>query len=202
MSIGTQKSWIAGLFAASTASLCCILPLFAIIGGAGSASTYVGWLEPYHPYIIGLTVILFALAWYNLLTKKTLQKDDCGCDEQKKSFISSKRFLLIVTVLSGLLIAFPYYSARLYAKQNNTPNNGAATKKLETVKLAIQGMSCASCTNHIDGGLSGVSGIARSTTSFEKATTVVSYDPDSISVDSISKKIKQIGYTNSLVKKD
>lgn len=197
-----QKSWIAGLFAAFTASLCCIVPLIALIGGAGSASTYFNWLEPYRPYIIGLTVILFALAWYHILFKRKGQKDDCGCENETKHFLKSKRFLLIVTLVSGLLITFPYYSNFLYARQNNTAVDGPLPKTLKTVSLSIQGMSCAGCTSHIDGGLGGVSGIVNVTTSFEKATTVVKYDSDIISADSISKKIRKIGYRNTIKNKD
>eukprot|EP01137_Pigoraptor_chileana_P008988 Opistho-2@56579 len=202
MSIGTTKSWIAGLFAAFTASLCCIVPLIALLGGAGSASTYFNWVEPYRPYIIGLSVILFALAWYNVLIKRNRQRDDCGCEGEKKGFLRSKKFLLIITVVPALLITFPYYSNLLYAGQNKTVVSGRLPKSLKTVSLSIQGMSCAGCTSHIDGGLHGIGGISSVTTSFEKATTVVSYDVDSISADSISKKIRKIGYRNTIINKD
>ncbi|MFF5383312.1 mercuric transport protein MerTP [Pedobacter suwonensis] len=201
MSKSIQKSWIAGLLAAFTASICCIVPLLTVIGGAGSASTYLSWVEPYRPYIIILTAILFALSWHQMLTRKPVQKDDCGCDVQTNGFMKSKKFLLTVTIISALLIAFPYYSNFLYAAQKSTTNISSKSKKLETAELSIQGMSCAACTNHIDGGLNGISGIAKSTTSFENRTTLVSYDPDSISADSISKKIRKIGYKNTVIKK-
>lgn len=201
MSKKIGKSWIAGLFAASMASLCCIVPLLAIFGGATGAASYFSWLEPYRPYIIGLTIILFALAWYNVLAKKPMVTDECGCEDESKSFMKSKKFLLIVTVISALLITFPYYSSLLYAGQKKDGLIETSQKKLATAKLAIQGMSCAACTAHIDDGLAGIKGIARSTTSFEKAITVVNYDPDSISADSISKKIRKIGYRNNLIKK-
>jgi mercuric ion transport protein len=201
MSTGTQKSWIAGLFAALTASLCCIVPLFALIGGAGSAATYFNWIEPYRPYIIGLTIVIFALAWNNILTRKNSQKDDCGCETPTKSFMGSKRFLSIVTLISFLLVTFPYYSSLLYASPNTAQTGAAEKKKLATVKFSIQGMSCEGCTSHIDGGLSGIKGIFSSATSFEKAIAVISYNPDSISTDSISKKIRKIGYRNTIITK-
>ena len=53
MSTDLHKSWIAGVFAAFSASLCCIVPVVALIGGAGGVSTYFNWVEPYRPYIIG-----------------------------------------------------------------------------------------------------------------------------------------------------
>lgn len=201
MSKGLQKSWIAGLFAAFTASLCCIMPLLAILGGAGGASTNLGWVESYRPYIIGLTIAIFALAWYQVLKKKSVQEGGCGCEGDIKGFLQSKKFLLIVTLVSGLFIGLPYYSSLLYASQKKVIVDGTPSKKLATAKLSILGMSCAACTSHIDDGLSSIGGIAKSKTSFETAITTVSYDPDSISVDSISKKIKQIGYKNNLVNK-
>ncbi|MEJ5996627.1 mercuric transport protein MerTP [Pedobacter sp. Du54] len=195
-----KNSWIAGLVAAAMASLCCILPMFAIIGGVGgSSATYFSWAEPYRPYIIALTIVLFGLAWYNMLQKKAIKKAECGCEEEAKGFMNSKGFLLIVTVISGLLITFPYYSDLLYAKPVAAVTVGQSQKRLATARLSIQGMSCAGCTSHIDGGLKGISGISRSMTSFEKAMTEVSYDPDSISTDSISKKIRQIGYRNNII---
>ncbi|WP_131538552.1 mercuric transport protein MerTP [Pedobacter nototheniae] len=202
MSIGSPKSWIAGLFAAFTASLCCIAPLFAVIGGAGSASTYFGWIEPYRPYIIGLTILVFALAWYKLLKAGDVQKDNCGCEVQQKSFMGSKKFLIVVTVISALLITFPYYSSLLYASPKTAPTTRTVRKKLANVKFSIAGMSCEGCTSHIDGGLNGISGIASSTTSFEQRMALVSYDPDSITADSISKKIRKIGYRNTIITKN
>ncbi len=201
MNTGTSKSWIAGLFAAFTASLCCIVPLFAVIGGAGSASTYFSWIEPYRPYIIGLTILVFVLAWYNLLKRKDIQKDNCGCEVQKTSFMGSKKFLMVVTVISALLITFPYYSSLLYASPKTASITGTVNKKLANVKFSIEGMSCEGCTSHIDGGLRGISGIASSTTSFEQRMALVSYNPDSITADSISRKIRKIGYRNKIISK-
>ncbi|QNN42684.1 MULTISPECIES: mercuric transport protein MerTP [Pedobacter] len=196
-----QKSWIAGLLSACTASLCCIVPFIAAVGGsAGSASIYFNWIEPYRPYMIVLTFILFGLSWYKILTKKPMPSDNCGCENERKNFMGSKKFLGIVTVVCGLLIAFPYYS-NLFAGQG-MKSSITTQEKLQTARLSINGMSCAGCTDHIDKGLSGIRGIARSTTSFEKAMTTVIYNPDSISADSISKKIKQIGYRNSLIEKN
>lgn len=62
-----QKSWISGILAALAASLCCIAPLLAIFGGVSGAATYFNWVEPYRPYIIAITILIFAFAWYQKL---------------------------------------------------------------------------------------------------------------------------------------
>jgi mercuric ion transport protein len=55
-------------------------------------------------------------------------------------------------------------------------------------------MGCADCTKHIDGVLSRVPGVVKVSTSFEKAQTSVTYDPQKTSADSLKNKISQIGY--------
>jgi mercuric ion transport protein len=57
----------AGLLAALAASLCCITPLLAIVGGLGSAASTFAWLEPYRLYLVALTVAVLGFAWYRQL---------------------------------------------------------------------------------------------------------------------------------------
>ena len=100
-----SKTWIAGLQTAIATSLCCITPVLALFSGAtGIASTF-SWLDPYRPYLIGLTVAVLVFAWYQKLKPKNAEID-CACEvEEKSSFRHSKRFLGIVTVLAILLLA-------------------------------------------------------------------------------------------------
>lgn len=194
-----QKSWVGGLLAALAASLCCIVPLLAVFGGISGAATYFNWIEPYRPYIMGLTALIFAVAWYGQLAVVIRDKRDC-CVPAKRSFWQSKKFLLIVTLFSGLLIAFPYYSSLFYQSSQRSSTNSPSKGNFKYATLQIKGMGCADCTKHIDGALSGLNGVVSSSTSFEKAQTMVSYDPVKINADSISHKIKEIGYQPTLIK--
>ena len=98
-----------GFFAAIASSLCCIAPLIAMFGGvAGAASTF-SWIEPARPFLIGISIIALGLAFYQAY--KPVAVDDCNCEvPEKKSFLKSKSFLWVVTVLSILMFSFPYYS--------------------------------------------------------------------------------------------
>lgn len=195
----TQRSWIGGILSALAASLCCIAPLLAVFGGIGGAATYFNWIEPYRPYIIGLTVLIFAVAWYRQFSLVLQDKKDC-CVPARRSFWQSKKFLLIVTLLSGLIIAFPYYSSLFYKSPQPSSANIIPKVNFKFVMLRIKGMGCADCTNHIDGTLMGLTGVASSSTLFEKAQTVVRFDPAKTSTDSIKHKIKEIGYEPTLIK--
>lgn len=199
MSTTIQKSWIGGILAALAASLCCIAPLLAIFGGISGAATYFNWVEPYRPYIIAITILIFAFAWYQKLAIAPQKQEDC-CEPTKPSFWQSKKFLLIVTLFSGVLIAFPYYSSLFYKAPQQTSAKINAHGDFQYVKLNIKGMGCADCTKHIDGALMGLNGVASSNTSFENAQTVVRYDPAKINSDSINNKIRAIGYQPSLIK--
>ena len=195
-----QKSWLGGILAAIAASLCCIAPLLAVFGGISGAATYFNWMEPFRPYMIGLTILIFAIIWYQQLATRQGQQGDC-CEPVKRSFWQSKKFLLIVTLCSGMLIAFPYYSSLFY----RTPQPSAAAisqARFSYVKWNIKGMSCADCTKHIDGSLLEINGVATSRTSFEKSETIVRYDPAKTNADSINHKIKEIGYQPTLIKKN
>jgi len=71
---------------------------------------------------------------------------------------------------------------------------------LKSVNFLVKGMTCASCTAHIDGALSKVSGVAKSSTSYEKSETKVSYDPKKVSVDSLKSQINKTGYQVTSIK--
>ena len=57
----------AGLLTAITASLCCITPVLALIAGTSGIASTFSWIEPFRPYLIGLTILVLAFAWYQKL---------------------------------------------------------------------------------------------------------------------------------------
>lgn len=197
MKEAVQKGWIGGLIAAIAASLCCIAPLLAVLGGLTGAATYFNWITPYRPYLIGITVLIFAFAWYQQLAVTPKKEKDC-CTPASRSFWQSKKFLLIVTVFAAVLTAFPYYSAVFYKAPSKT-SIVTLQSNFKFIRLNIKGMGCADCTKHIDGSLMSLNGVSSSATSYEKAETVVRYDPAKTNADSIKHQIKEIGYQPTLI---
>ena len=63
-----------GIVAAIASSLCCIIPLLALIAGGTGVATNLSWLEPLRPFLIGFTIIVLGYAWYQKLKP---QKDCC-----------------------------------------------------------------------------------------------------------------------------
>ncbi|MCH2451342.1 MAG: mercuric transporter MerT family protein [Gracilimonas sp.] len=101
----SDTKWMgAGLLAAFAASLCCITPVAAFLAGIGGIGSMFAWIEPFRPWLIGITVLILGFAWYRKL--KLQWEPECAC-EANPSFWQSKSFLGIVTVLTAGLLAFP-----------------------------------------------------------------------------------------------
>lgn len=188
-----SKSWIAGIITAVAASLCCITPILAFLGGASGLASSFSWIEPYRPYLIGLTITVFAFAWYQKL--KPQQKVNCDCEaDNKKSFWQSKVFLALVTIIAGLLVAFPYYAKIFYPKPKEIKVIVVDKNNIQQAVFKIKGMTCESCAEHVNNEISKVNGVIEFQTSYKGASSTVKYDKNKTSVDSISTAINSTGY--------
>lgn len=189
-----NKNIFAGLLTATAASLCCITPVIAILGGASGFAASFEWIEAYRPYLIGLTVVIFAFAWYQQLQPK--KQADCNCDlANKNSFLHSKIFLVFATIVSALMLAFPYYAKAFYSTKMQAQ---VATNKKQNLRKAtfyIKGMTCEGCTAYINSRLAKVSGVIQYQTSYEQAKSIVQFDQQKNSADSIAAAINRTGYT-------
>ncbi len=182
----------AGLLTAIAASLCCITPVLALIAGTSGLASTFSWLEPYRPYFIGLTILVLVFAWYQKLKSK--KQIDCNCEtDEKPKFIQSKMFLGIVTVFAGLMLAFPKYAHIFYP---NTEKQIMVVDKsdISTTEFKISGMTCASCEEHVDHEVNKLSGIIKSTASYENGNAIVEFDNSKTTNAEIEKAINSTGY--------
>jgi copper chaperone CopZ len=189
----------AGLLTALAASLCCITPVLAlVVGTSGFASTF-SWLEPFRPYLIALTILVLGFAWYQKL--KPQQQPDCNCEtDEKPKFIQSKKFLGIVTVIGGLMLAFPHYAHIFYP---NTEKEVIVVDQLNirSVEFSISGMTCTGCEEHINHEVNKLPGILKSTASYEKGNAIIEFDNSKTNIVEIEKAINGTGYSVTHKKK-
>ena len=189
-----NRSFIVGLFSATAASLCCITPLLAFLGGASGLASSFSWIEPFRPYLIGVTVVVFSFAWYQKLKRQ--KQVDCNCDTGRKtSFWQSGTFLGTVTVLAALLIAFPYYANVFYPKAGKVQVGITANTEIKQAEFKVEGMSCEGCIGRVNSGIAKVEGVINCQTSYQKANSIVNFDSSKTCVDSIVKAINSTGYT-------
>jgi copper chaperone CopZ len=182
----------AGLLTAVTASLCCFTPVLALIAGtSGIASTFT-WIEPFRPYLIGLTILVLGFAWYQKLKHK--KEIDCECDtDEKPKFLQKKTFLGIVTAFAIIMLAFPYYSGIFYP---NTEKQIIVVDKsdISTTEFKISGMTCANCEEHISHEVNKLNGIVNSKASYENGNAIIEFDRTKTNETEIEKAINSTAY--------
>jgi copper chaperone CopZ len=181
-----------GILTALASSLCCIMPVLAIVAGTSGLASTFSWLEPARPYFIGATALVLGFAWYQKLKPQPI--DDCGCHvEQKASFMQTKTFLSIVTVVSALLLSFPSYAHVFFPKsENQTVANQTMT--IQKVEFKIEGMTCTGCEHHVKSEINKLKGITEAIVSYEKGNAIVSFDNKQVTVNDIIKAINSTGY--------
>jgi len=183
----------AGLLTAVAASLCCITPVLALIAGTSGIASTFSWIEPFRPYLIGLTILVLGFAWYQKLKPK--KEIDCECEtEEKPKFIQSKNFLGIVTVFAFVMLAFPYYSGVFYT---NAEKQAIVVDKsnIKRTEFKISGMTCASCEEHVNHEVDKIIGIVNSNASYENGNAIVEFDKTKTNETEIEKAINSTGYT-------
>ncbi len=195
----SDKKWIgAGLLAAVAASLCCITPVLAVLGGLGGIASTFSWLDPLRPYLIGITVVVLGYAFYNAYKPKREGDIECACDDEespaKKNFLNSKAFLWVVTGVSILMFAFPSYSHIFFPDTNNNIvviNN----INIAEAKLYIEGMTCTGCEESVDYTLRNQEGVLSAVSSYETGIANVRYDKSIVKPEQLAQAIEdEVGY--------
>lgn len=202
MKFGHSQSKVlgAGVLSAIAASLCCILPVLALVAGTSSIASIFSWIEPARPYFIGVSVAVLGFAWYQKLKPKPI--DECGCAvDEKPTFLQSKTFLVLVTAFTVLMILFPYYSKAFFPKHEKQVE-AASHETVQTVEFTVQGMTCTACEEHIKHEVRKLPGIVSTDASYDKSNAIIRFDTTKTNIGEITKAIQSTGYaiTHSNIK--
>ncbi|WP_296618561.1 mercuric transport protein MerTP [Marivirga sp.] len=185
----------AGLVSAIAASLCCITPVLALVSGASGIASTFSWLDPLRPYLIGVTILVLAFAWYQKLKSRTEEEIACACDvDEKPNFWQSKKFLGLVTVFAVVMMAFPLYADMFYSSQDQKQTIVVESDNLNTATFEIKGMTCSGCASHIENDVNKLDGIVKVDASYEDANATVKYDNSKVTVQEIKGVINGTGY--------
>jgi len=202
----SEKKWIgAGMLAAIAASLCCITPVLAVLGGLGGIASTFSWLDPLRPYLIGFTASVLGYAFYNAYKPNKHGDLECACDPArpagadeeipaKKNFLNSKAFLWVVASVSILMFAFPTYSHIFFPNTNNTIVVVNESNIIEA-KLFIEGMTCTACEESVDYTLRNQEGVLSVVSSYESGIAYVKYDKSKVKPEQLAQAIEdEVGY--------
>lgn len=188
-----NKTWIAGVITAIIASLCCITPVLALIGGLSGAASAFSWLEPFRPYFMGLTVLVFAFAWYQKLKPKKKEIECAYEEDEKPSFRQSKKFLGIVTAFATLMLTFPYYSHVFFPKTESKVIIIESSNVVQA-NFDIEGMTCQGCEEEVKHEAAQLPGFIEATVNHETGRATVKFDKSKSTLEQVIEAINKTGY--------
>ena len=189
--MNSDNKWLgAGITAAFIAALCCITPVFAVLAGIGGIASTFSFLEPFRPWMIGLTVLFLGFAWVQHL--KPQREIDCECDENP-SFVKSKRFLGIITVAVGLLVAFPWYS-HLFVQDNRSEVVYVSNDQVERVSFDVEGMTCTGCEASVKHAVQNVDGVLETEVSYATRSATIAFDNTKTDRNALVQAINSTGF--------
>ncbi len=104
---------------------------------------------------------------------------------------------MVRTILLGAALAMsapafacPMADAAAFAEAAEKVKTAEGTK----ITLAIDGMTCGSCSEKITSTLSGLSGVVASATDYQTGRTEVAYDPAKTSPEKLMAAIEELGF--------
>jgi len=190
-----DKKLLTGALTTVAASLCCITPVLAVLVGSSGLASSFSWMDPFRPYLIAITIIVLAYAWWDKL-KPAKEGIECACDPDengKVSFWHTQTFLAIVTVFSVVMLSFPYWGASLIGGQKEKVVIVDRTNVLKKV-INIEGMTCAACEATVAKVGGEVDGVINITASIPHHNAIVEYDKTKTNIDAIMNAIGTTGY--------
>lgn len=200
---GTNWSMGAGLGAAVAASACCTIPLALVSFGIGGA--WIGSLTALAPYRwIFVTLAIGALGYAGYNEWQLSRRPDCECKTVFSS--TTRRSLLGVGALAVLaLVVSPWLlglspsgatqEAQVTVRGSQDASGGSATPaSFQQVVLKVDGMTCAACPKTVRTSLEGVDGVYSAKTTYDPPEAVVRFDPNTVSVEALTRATTNAGY--------
>jgi mercuric ion transport protein len=185
----SKPSWLLLLLSATAASLCCLAPVISLLTGMTGLTARVSWLAPVRPYLIVLSIIFLAFAWYQRLKPA---KENCNCSHPpNKSWFQSIYFLAGISLISILIILLPLN----FQKQNTTtPSSIVTPTAIHQVVYSIKGMGCAECEPEVENEVKKLPGIYSVKASCIHKNAIIRFDSTKISQENIVSAINHTGY--------
>ena len=194
----------ASVLSAVAASLCCILPLAAVIlgvSGFAASAVFVKW----RPLLLAVTAALLAAAWYFTYRKPKAACCGEGACAATPAAKWNKLILWMATLVVVAVAAFPLYGGifdRLLSRAATPGPTASASApaaispaaNLATLKAAMPSLECDLCANGVQATVQKLPGVHDAQVSYSNKQAVVHYDPEKISPDKIIAAIDHTGY--------
>lgn len=189
------------VLAAIASSLCCVLPLIAVIFGLGAFGAAAAF-DTARPYLLVFAFSALAYGFYRVYFRREECAEGESCATKPVSRIN-KIFLWIGAVVIVAFALSPSYLGYISAAMT-APNVPAAESApiavaeepaaRKTVVLKVRGMTCDSCEKHLEVPLQKLRGVISADANYKKHNITVVYDPNQVTVEKIKEAILATGY--------
>jgi copper chaperone CopZ len=65
---------------------------------------------------------------------------------------------------------------------------------IQTLSLAVHGMTCGNCARSVERRLAGTRGVSKAAVDLSGATATVEYDAEMVTPDGLAEAVRQLGY--------
>lgn len=157
-------------------------------------------IEPYRPYLMGLTLIILGYAFYRIYRKPKAEECAQGsyCANPKSDRIN-KIALWISTVFVILLLSVPYMIPVINGNQNNPIEQSEIDySTLMVVTLDVPDMYCPACPFTVQKSLSQLDGVISAEASLEAKKAIVTFDQSRVSTAQMIEATTNVGYPSSV----
>ena len=206
------------IVAAVASSLCCILPVVAVVFGLGAFSI-ASVFESLRPYLLVVVFLALAFGFY----RTYFRREKCGEGQAcatKPIGRFNQMILWLATFAVLTVAAFPYYSGYIVSALDrqpaptteiNQPNvltenvvnenkdeSAAAeseSQNRKTIVIAVEGMTCEGCAAQLNVALKRLKGVIAAEANYPEKNVKVVYNPKQVTVERIKKAIYDAGYT-------
>jgi mercuric ion transport protein len=190
------------VIAAMSTSLCCILPMIALVLGTSGFTSYLGWMEPLRPYLAALSVVTLGVAWYRKLrhTDQVHCASHCDHAPEKPSFWESKKFLGIATFFSLSMLVFPYASNYLFPSDAKNNSYTVSSKDIQEVTFIVPAMHCKNCEKSLYQTINQVEGVLSVHITQQDKSIQIKFDREKTHMDQLKSTIESTGYGIKYIK--
>ena len=191
-----KGSPLQGGLIAFLSSLCCTVPLIAVIFGFGGVP-FLLRLTKFRPFFIALSLVVMAGAlWWTWRRNRGC----CVTREQKKRLNRTLTMMTGVYVVTFLGLAYGVPALLAQAQtpavaQNGVGAPGGAAGEVATkrIDVKVEGLTCSACPASIRSLLTAEAGIQDARVSYPEGTGYVLFD-DSITKEQVVAKFTDAGY--------
>lgn len=194
---GPRLSFLFGgsLMAAVAASLCCILPIVAVVAGAGTMAAGAVF-ERWRPYLLGASGLLLAGGFFLARRDRRTACAPGSLCATKPMGAWNRIALGLLAMGVVALAAFPYYSgavARLVVGQP-APIRSAGSTPLVTVAFQVPDMDCPACAVGLSAAFRKLPGVMNAKLDVDSREAFVTYDPGAQNLSTLERVFIGAGF--------